>query len=597
MKPKALRRFRERLSEGAPVLGLWVTLESPSVTEMAVALGFDWVVIDAEHGHLDWKEIVEHIRATVRSDTVALVRIAVRDTGMTKRALDIGADGVVIPWVETAEQLEEAVRDCRYPPEGRRGIGGERATVWGQCLFEHASEANDHVLVVPMIESVAAIDAVPAMCRLDGVDVFFFGPADFSATAGHRGQWEGPGVAEEILRLKGTIRAAGKHCGVVTTGIDDLLSRRAQGVRMLGVGADTGLLLRSLHESLKAVGVDRMPSASFDPADGRAVTLPLECPPREMRPDRNEVVTELGQSQTVELQQGVTFEALVGKFNATRGLTTGIVTFRPGAMLQMHAHPFSESITVLEGELEMVVEGRVHLLGVMDNILIPRWLPHAARNPATASTSRLHIALATSTPERTLVTREFEQVKMPADSQGFPGAERVTRFSTAPRYAAGPGTEFIDFCNAELVPGIEMCGGYGRFRTGGRLPAHLHDFDESICIVEGIATCLVEGRRYRLEGCATAMAPRGRVHYFVNESDAEMAMIWVYAGPMPIRIVVDERCATQKGRAWRHEESGNGGVPIMRPLQPSYEVSRDTTNHGASVTNGNVRKGLGERGT
>ena len=128
MKTEALKRFRGRLARDESVHGLWVTLESATVTELAVALGLDWVVIDAEHGHLDWKDINEHIRAGLRSNTVVLIRLAERNTSLTKRALDIGADGVVIPWIETAEQLEEAIRDCRYPPEGRRGIGGERAT-------------------------------------------------------------------------------------------------------------------------------------------------------------------------------------------------------------------------------------------------------------------------------------------------------------------------------------------------------------------------------------------------------------------------------------------------------------------------------------
>ena len=223
MKTKALQRFREKLANQDPVYGLWVTLESASITEMAVALDMDWVVIDAEHGYLDWKEINEHIRAGLRSDTVVLVRLAERSTALTKRALDIGADGVVIPWVETVEQLEAAIRDSRYPTEGRRGIGGERATAWGQCLAEHTAEANEHVLVVPLIESVAAIEQVPAMCEVDGTDAFFFGPADFSASAGYRGQWEGPGIAEQILRLKDTIREAGKHCGVMTTSIENLV--------------------------------------------------------------------------------------------------------------------------------------------------------------------------------------------------------------------------------------------------------------------------------------------------------------------------------------------------------------------------------------
>src|SRR5215831_2389564 len=101
MKTPALKKFREKLAAQQTVYGLWVTLEAPSITEMAVALGLDWVVIDAEHGHLDWKEIVEHVRATVRSDTVALVRVAELNLGLIKRALDIGADGVVIPWVES----------------------------------------------------------------------------------------------------------------------------------------------------------------------------------------------------------------------------------------------------------------------------------------------------------------------------------------------------------------------------------------------------------------------------------------------------------------------------------------------------------------
>src|SRR5436189_3165347 len=109
MKTAALQAFRKKLAQDQTVLGLWITLESPSISEMAAALGLDWIVIDAEHGHLDWKEIVEHLRATVRSETVALVRVAECNIGLIKRALDIGADGVVVPWVESAEQLRAAV--------------------------------------------------------------------------------------------------------------------------------------------------------------------------------------------------------------------------------------------------------------------------------------------------------------------------------------------------------------------------------------------------------------------------------------------------------------------------------------------------------
>lgn len=539
MKTQALKRFRSKLTNNEPVYGLWVTLESASITEMAVALGMDWVVIDAEHGYLDWKEINEHIRAGLRSDTVVLVRLAERSTSLTKRALDIGADGVVIPWVETVEELEEAIRDCRYPTEGRRGIGGERATAWGQCLAEHTAEANEHVLVVPLIESVTAIPNVPAMCDVDGTDVFFFGPADFSATAGYPGQWEGPGVAERILQLKDSINAAGKHCGLMTTSIDNLVERREQGFRMLGVGADNSLLLRSIHQALQAVDRDHMPAPSLDPVDGRAIRLPLTEPPESTTPDRDEVITTLGDSESVKLEPGVVMEALVGNFNSARDLTTGIVTMQPESLLNYHTHPCGESITVLEGQAEISVEGRTYQLDPLDNITIPRWLPHQARNPDSDNAVRLHVALAMSVPERESVARGFDRADMPPDSNGTPGFERVTRFSNADRLqGVGPGAEFIDYFNASLMPGIEMSGGFARFDAGGRLPDHLHDFDESICIIHGDAHCLVEGRQYSLSDCATAMVPRGRVHYFINESEDQMDMIWVYAGPMPERTVI-----------------------------------------------------------
>jgi 2-keto-3-deoxy-L-rhamnonate aldolase RhmA len=263
MKTAAVRSLRRKLAADSPVFGVWMTLEAPSITEMAVALGVDWVVIDTEHGHLDWKEVVEHVRATVRSETVALVRVTELNGGLIKRALDVGADGVIIPWVEGAEQLRKALAFARYPPEGVRGLGAERATGWGACLAEHAAEANEHVLVVPLIETVRTAPEVPAMCQVEGAELFFFGPADFSASAGHRGQWEGPGVAEQILALKDTIRRAGKHCGVMTTGTEDLRRRLDQGFRMAGLGSDCGLVLRSLRGALAAVGRDRPMAASF----------------------------------------------------------------------------------------------------------------------------------------------------------------------------------------------------------------------------------------------------------------------------------------------------------------------------------------------
>ena len=237
MKSKAIHKLRQKLAADEPVYGLWVTLESASITEMAVALGLDWVVVDSEHGQLDWRDILEHLRATVRSETVALVRLAEVNIGLIKRAVDIGAAGEVLPWIESVEQLESAIRFAHYPPNGLRGIGAERATCWGHCFAEHVEEANEHVLVIPIIESVAGAKNIERLLEVSETELFYFGPADFSSTAGFPGQWEGPGVAEQILAAKDAIRAAGKNCGVVATSNENLDQRRSQGFRMLAATA------------------------------------------------------------------------------------------------------------------------------------------------------------------------------------------------------------------------------------------------------------------------------------------------------------------------------------------------------------------------
>ncbi len=282
-----------------------------------------------------------------------------------------------------------------------------------------------------------------------------------------------------------------------------------------------------------------------------AITQPWLRPPEEMRPDRSEVMNPVGNGRPSQIGPGVSFECLVGAHNQAQSLTTGQVTFAAEAALPYHTHPFTEAITLLEGQAWVEVAGRRYELEPFDNVVIPRQLPHAAGNPDAQKPALLHIAMATASPSRSLVDEVFSSQVQPLSSQGHPGAERVNRFRLAPRSSAGPNTQFIDFFNVDLVPGLEMSGGYGLFHREGRLPAHVHDFDESIAIVAGTATCIVEGRSYALSGGGTALVPRGRVHYFRNQEDSPMAMIWVYAGPRPERLIVAESCATEDGNPWK----------------------------------------------
>ena len=555
MKTQALKTFRDRLTTGESVCGLWVTLESASITEMAVALGMDWVVIDAEHGHLDWKDILEHVRATVRSNTVALVRVAERNAALVKRALDIGADGVIIPWVETPEQLSEALGMAQYPPGGIRGIGAERATCWGQCFREHTATADEDILVIPLIESVRGAANIDALLRIDGVDTFFFGPADFSATAGYPGEWEGPGVAEAIRTAAAKIQTAGKHTGVVATGMDDFRRREQEGFRMLGLGLDASLLIRELRRSLSQIGRDRTLTADFIPhleCDWVAESkiTPVKDLPESFRPNRPEVMNAVGSGKRVEIAPGVIFECLVGAHNKAERISTGIVRFSPGANVPYHTHTFSESITLLQGTLLVEIEGRRYRLGKLDNITIPAGARHMAICQQREGPCIAHGILATTSPDRTLCEAPLSRRAMPDDVAGLIGPEHVVRFDSAERYEAGPNTAFIDFFNARIMPGIEMSGGYGLFHHKGRLPAHIHDFDESITIITGEAICNVEGRRYAMSDRATALQPRGRIHYFINDTHEPMEMLWVYGGPLPERVEIDESLTLPDARPW-----------------------------------------------
>jgi 2-keto-3-deoxy-L-rhamnonate aldolase RhmA len=247
------QKLKQRLKSGETTFGLWVTLESPTLTEIAVHLGLDWVCIDTEHGHLDLKEVLEHLRATSRSATASLVRVQEIEQGVIKRVLDLGADGVIVPQIRSADEVERAVYFAKYPPRGFRGIGGERATYWGKGL-SRARTANEHTLVIPLIETIDAGRNIDSIMNVPYVDAFFFGPADYSASAGYPGEWEGPGVAEELLRIKERIRNRRFPCGIMATDLKNGQERVQQGFQMVGIGADVGLLIRAMTEMMQGLG-------------------------------------------------------------------------------------------------------------------------------------------------------------------------------------------------------------------------------------------------------------------------------------------------------------------------------------------------------
>jgi 2-keto-3-deoxy-L-rhamnonate aldolase RhmA len=247
-------RLRQRFRDRETTYGLWVTEETPAITEAAVTLGLDWVCIDMEHGHQDFHEVMNHLRVARGSETAALVRVPGIELSAIKRALDMGAHGVIVPYARNHKEVEAAFTYGRYPPRGIRGVSGDRAVKWGLGSKDYLDCADEETLIIPLIETRGAVEDIDAILETPGLEAIFFGPADMSASYGFLGEWEGPGVAERILDVRAKAGAKGIVAGVMARSVEDSLRRREQGFQMVGLGTDMSLLIRAIRENLDALG-------------------------------------------------------------------------------------------------------------------------------------------------------------------------------------------------------------------------------------------------------------------------------------------------------------------------------------------------------
>ena len=223
-----------------------------------------------------------------------------------------------------------------------------------------------------------------------------------------------------------------------------------------------------------------------------------------------------------------------------RGFSTGTAAFKPGARMPYHFHEFSEAVTVLAGQAHVLLEGRSYRLSALDCVHVPAGIAHQVENEDGASELLTLSAFASSNPTRSQTHRTFELKPGDPEKSASDDPETIIRFNLAEKYELAENAFFCDLF-ASRFGATGICGGYGRFLPGASLPCHTHDFDESITIVKGTAVCMVRGKRYELSGYDTAFIPRGIPHRFLNESNNEMAMIWVYAGDEPDRRMVDSR--------------------------------------------------------
>ena len=241
--------FKQALAARQLQIGLWSGLADPYSAEICAGAGFDWMVLDAEHAPNDVRSLLAQLQAVAPYPVHPVVRATIGDTAHIKQLLDLGAQTLLVPIVESAVQAAALVRATRYPPDGVRGVCSAlaRASRWNR-VSTYLDAADAQICLIVQVETVRGIEQLDAIAQVPGVDGVFLGPADLSAALGHRGHPEHPQVQTLMRHAVERILAAGKAAGTLLS--DETLARQymALGCSFVAVGVDTSLLARSTQE-------------------------------------------------------------------------------------------------------------------------------------------------------------------------------------------------------------------------------------------------------------------------------------------------------------------------------------------------------------
>ncbi|TGK17267.1 2,4-dihydroxyhept-2-ene-1,7-dioic acid aldolase [Leptospira fluminis] len=248
-KLESIRNIRKLLNSGGTSVGSWMQIPNASVAEIMGRAGYDWVAVDLEHGSIDVQQLPDLFRALELGDTLPLVRVAQGSAKDCKRALDAGAGGIIVPMIESSEQLEE-VRDlCFWPPAGKRGVGFSRANLFGKDFDEYTVLAQGPLLVA-MIEHFHAVDRLKEILNVKGLDAILIGPYDLSASMGITARFTDPAFKETMLRIRNECQSRNIPCGVhvVAPSPNELQDRISEGYRFLAYSIDAVFLTNSVNK-------------------------------------------------------------------------------------------------------------------------------------------------------------------------------------------------------------------------------------------------------------------------------------------------------------------------------------------------------------
>lgn len=250
--PAPQNRFKQRLRDGELQIGLWLGLGSAHVAELAATTGFDWLVIDAEHGPSDIPLIVDQLRSLDVHRAGAVVRLPMDQAWLIKQALDVGVQTLLVPMVETVEQAKKIVAATRYPPHGLRGVGAAlaRASRYGS-IGDYIRTADEQICTLVQVETLAGVAVIEELAAVDGVDGIFVGPSDLAADMGLAGRATEPPVVEAVVNAIRAIVATGCPAGLLSSDPVTIRAALDQGATFVAVGTDVGVLSGGLQMLLQ----------------------------------------------------------------------------------------------------------------------------------------------------------------------------------------------------------------------------------------------------------------------------------------------------------------------------------------------------------
>ena len=248
--------LKQRLQAGEVLYGAWVGMADPYAAEIAGTAGFDWLLLDGEHAPNDLRSLSAQIAVLRMGPSQIVVRLVDDDPAKIKQALDIGAQSLLIPMVESGDQARRTLRATRYAPDGIRGVGSSlaRASMFS-AIPDYLTTANAQICLILQVESRAGLAALDDILAVDGVDGVFIGPSDLAADMGLLGQAGAAPVKAAVMDAIRRIRAAGRTAGVLTTDPDYIAQSVAAGANFVGVGIDVLLYaeaMRALAQKFKA---------------------------------------------------------------------------------------------------------------------------------------------------------------------------------------------------------------------------------------------------------------------------------------------------------------------------------------------------------